>query len=177
MKKKKKQKEGRKSSDDKNDFLMHIRLFYVLQITSGNSWKYQKRNHRLLLHNESEESINHLKKQSSNISIECKPILTRGRYSFYDSKHQQSQSEYQQRRHSERLAFYRKKPSLTINHGEPNLHYMTYKHEKSKPKSILVYSPMTYSTTISENSSSIEQKKLFKPMLNTTEKSNRYFRK
>jgi hypothetical protein len=143
----------------------------------GNSWEYQKRNTRLLLHDDSRENINHLRKKSSNVSIECIPIKTRGGYSIYDSKHLQTQSEYQQRRYSERLAFYRRKPSLTINHCEQNLHYVTYKHEKNKPKSTLVYSPMTYSTTASENSCSIDQNRLLKPMLNANEKCNRYFRK
>ncbi len=54
---------------------------------------------------------------------------------------------------------------------------MTYKHEKNKPKTNRTHNSITYSTTGSENSSSIDQNKLLKPILNTTEKSNRYFRK
>lgn len=165
-------------------------------MTPGNSWEYQKRNSRLLLQSDtgiSSESVNRLRKKSSDLSVpsehhRCNSLINlnainnnqfkhRGRFSIFDLNYKKSSnlqitSTKHQRRHSERGTIHRNNPSITINH------YITYKYETAKPKSVFTYNPITYSTsttasnlthstvntTTSESSNFIDQNKLLKPI-------------
>lgn len=136
------------------------------------------------------DSLMHLRRASAQ-SIK-KPT----RYSIYDlecqrSKHHPIRSPHQRaRRHSERIAYHRNKPSLTITHHTQHLHYITYNHEKGKPSPPpgFVYTPMGYSSrttmissngihrTTSECSDLIANNQLVKPIMKTNDKRHHYGR-
>jgi hypothetical protein len=129
--------------------------------------------------------------QRSESLINLRAIKHQERFSIYGldykkSKNLQNRSK-QQRRHSERLSGNRKNPSVTQNYCGERLHYITYKYDKNKPKSIFIYKPIPCSsstttttskfthTTASESSSFIDQNKFVKPIRNSKEKSNCFF--
>lgn len=110
----------------------------------------------------------------------------RSRYSIYN---QARQSDYQRvRRHSERLAFHRHQPSLTITRRTQHLHYITYKHEKKKSPSGLVFTPIGYSTrttminangmhrTTSDCSNLMQEDQFIQPVMKTNDKRQQLFR-
>ncbi len=127
--------------------------------------------------------------QRSESLINLRAIKHQGRLSIYGLDYKKSKNlqirSKQQRRHSERSSFNRKKPLVTQNYSGERLHYITYKYDKNKPKSILIYQPIPCSsstttskfthTTASESSSFIDPNKFVKSIRNSKEKSNCFF--
>jgi hypothetical protein len=123
----------------------------------------------------------------------------KSKHSMYlnDQQKVQMKAKYS-RRHSERLSFNHHKPSFAFQDFSRGQHsdYMTYRAEKSQPKSVFTYNPMgnsssttttttttsnltrsTINTTGSESSILVDQNKLLKPIKMNVEKSKRSFRK
>lgn len=112
----------------------------------------------------------------------AQPMRKPTKYSIYDLECQRT------RRHSERPAYHRKKPSLTITHHTQHLHYITYKHDKGRPSAGFLYTPMGYSSrttmtssngihrTTSECSNLVENNQLIKPVIKTNDKRHHYSR-
>ena len=133
------------------------------------------------------DSLMHLRRTSAQ------PIQNPTRYSIYDLEYQRSKhppTHQRARRNSERIAYHRNKPSLTITHHTQHLHYITYKHEKGKPPPPpgFVYTPVGYSSrttmissngihrTTSDCSDLIENNQLIKPIMKTNDKRHHYCR-